>query len=102
IKINCVAIRGFNDDEVIDFLKWGEQNGLSIRFIEFMPLDGDHNWKRENVMTQAELLKIAREYGKVEPLAVETPTPAAKFLYSKRCTEFGLSPYLCKPFCAYC
>src|SRR5262249_41595457 len=57
IKINCVAIRGFNDDEIADFLKWGAENGLQVRFIEFMPLDGDHTWTRANVLTKSEILE---------------------------------------------
>ncbi len=100
IKINCVAIRGFNDDEIVDFLKWGAENHLQIRFIEFMPLDGDHHWKRENVMTKREILEKARQFVPVNEIVASDPAPATKFSYAA--TEFGVIPSVSEPFCASC
>lgn len=102
IKINCVAIRGFNDDEIVDFLEWGLERRLQIRFIEFMPLDGDHNWNRANVLTQAEILEKARGFDKIEYAGSETPAPAARFSYSKGMGEFGVIPSVSQPFCGHC
>ncbi len=102
IKINCVAIRGFNDDEIIDFLKWGAANRLQIRFIEFMPLDGDHHWKREHVLTKAEILEIARGFGPVEEIFEEEAAPATKYSYAGGAGEFGVIPSVSAPFCANC
>jgi len=102
IKINCVAIRGFNDDEILDFLKWGSENHLQIRFIEFMPLDGDHNWKLANVITQSEILAKVKQFTSIDPVTEGEPAPAAKFAYHNSKGEFGVIPSVSEPFCAHC
>ena len=102
IKINCVAIRGFNDDEIVDFLTWGKDNRLQIRFIEFMPLDGDHNWNRNRVLTQAEILEKASEFGDVTGILEEEPAPATKFSYAGGEGNFGVIPSVSSPFCGSC
>jgi cyclic pyranopterin phosphate synthase len=100
IKINCVPVRGFNDDEILDFLSWGSASKLQIRFIEFMPLDGDHHWKRENVLTQADILNIIRKAEPVEPVSQSRPAPAKSF--SGDGNLFGIIPSVTEPFCADC
>jgi GTP 3',8-cyclase len=102
IKINCVPIRGFNDDEIIDFLNWGAAEGLQIRFIEFMPLDGDHHWKRDRVMTQSEILALAAEKGFIEKLHSSKPAPAMIYRYAEGVGNFGVIPSVTQPFCADC
>ena len=102
IKINCVPIRGFNDDEIIDFLKWGAEENLEIRFIEFMPLDGDHHWKRENVLTQAEILEIAKQSGSVRLQKQSKPAPAIRYRSGNGLGEFGVIPSVTEPFCGSC
>src|ERR671912_501279 len=44
VKVNCVLIRGVNDDEIVDFARFGRERGVTIRFIEFMPLDAEEGW----------------------------------------------------------
>ena len=102
IKINCVAIRGFNDDEVVDFLRWGAENRLQIRFIEFMPLDGDHLWDLKNVLTQAEILEKAAQFQPVGGDAQGEPAPAVKYSYSDGAGEFGIIASVTEPFCSHC
>lgn len=102
IKINCVAIRGFNDDEIVDFLRWGRDHRLQIRFIEFMPLDGDHNWNRSRVLTQSEILEKAAAFGDVAEILGEEPAPANKFSYASGAGNFGVIPSVSAPFCANC
>ncbi len=102
IKINCVPIRGFNDDEIVDFLQWGARENLQIRFIEFMPLDGDHHWKRENVVTQAEILEKVKQEGSIRALDQSRPAPAIQFEYGSGTGEFGVIPSVTKPFCGDC
>ncbi len=101
IKINCVPIRGFNDDEILDFLEWGAEQKLQIRFIEFMPLDGDHNWKRENVLPEAEIVERVRQAKSIVERVHSKPAPAALFEYSDG-SEFGVIPSVTRPFCADC
>ena len=55
IKINAVAIRGFTEDEVIPFAEFARRTPYEVRFIEFMPLDADHAWTEDQVLTGAEI-----------------------------------------------
>jgi cyclic pyranopterin phosphate synthase len=61
VKINTVAIKGFNDDEIIDFCEFASVNNLNVRFIEFMPIGNNFEWKKDNIITGDEILKIIRE-----------------------------------------
>lgn len=56
VKVNCVLIKGFNDDEIIDFIKLGEEYPLQIRFIEFMPFDGNR-WNRDQLVSYQEIMQ---------------------------------------------
>ena len=60
VKINVVVIRGVNDDEIIDFVQWSKNENVHIRFIEFMPFDGN-NWNTEKKVSYKEILKIVEE-----------------------------------------
>jgi GTP 3',8-cyclase len=103
IKINCVPIRGFNDDEIIDFLQWGAQEKLQIRFIEFMPLDGDHHWKRHNVVSQAEILEKVKQTDTIQTIEQSKPVPAVQYQYGSGSTgNFGVIPSVTAPFCSNC
>jgi cyclic pyranopterin phosphate synthase len=102
IKVNCVVVRGFNDDEIVDFLRWGMGEGLEIRFIEFMPLDGDHHWALKNVMSQAEILQRIGEFFPVEKVECKEPRPAVRFGVSGSSAEFGVIASVTEPFCTNC
>ena len=56
VKVNVVLMRDVNDDEVVDFVEWGRQLGVVVRFIEWMPLDADHAWARQQVVTYDEVV----------------------------------------------
>ena len=56
IKVNCVAIGGTNDDELVEFAGWARDTGYEVRFIEYMPLDAQHAWEREKVVPAARIL----------------------------------------------
>jgi cyclic pyranopterin phosphate synthase len=56
IKLNCVVIRGQNEDEVVDFARLSRRTGHEVRFIEYMPLDADERWERAKVVPGAEVL----------------------------------------------
>ena len=51
VKINAVVVRGWNEDELIDFAKFAREKDLSMRFIEFMPLDSGHDWSKDSVVS---------------------------------------------------
>src|SRR5438067_6362935 len=56
VKVNCVVMRGINDDEVVDLAAFARDRGVAMRFIEFMPLDADHGWTADQVVPAAEIL----------------------------------------------
>src|SRR5206468_1041311 len=66
IKVNCVAMRGFTEDEVIPFARLARRKPYQVRFIEFMPLDADHAWSEDRVLTGEE---VRRMIDAVYPLA---------------------------------
>ena len=57
VKLNAVMMRGVNDDELLDFARFGRDKGVVVRFIEFMPLDADQNWTNGSVVTAAEITR---------------------------------------------
>ena len=61
LKINCVVMRGVNDDELIDFVAWTEDKPVEVRFIEFMPFDGNR-WNDERLVPYAEMLERIRDH----------------------------------------
>src|SRR5918992_908411 len=56
VKVNVVVLRGTNDDEVVDFAAFGRQRGVTVRFIEFMPLDADAGWSHRQVVPAEEIV----------------------------------------------
>src|ERR671910_1068937 len=69
VKINTVIIRGWNDDEIVDFAEFARNSGYTIRFIEFMPLDGSGIWQPNLVFSKKEMIKkITDNMIKIEPL----------------------------------
>ena len=101
VKINCVLMRGVNDDEIVDFARFGREHGVSIRFIEFMPLDADDRWQRSAVVPSSEVLeRVALEFP-IEEIA-HGPEPASRFRYTDGAGEIGVIASVTQPFCASC
>jgi cyclic pyranopterin phosphate synthase len=101
VKVNCVLMRGVNDDEIVDFAAFGREHGVSIRFIEFMPLDAQDQWQAGSVVPSQEVLDtIARRFP-IEPVA-HGPEPASRFRYADGAGEIGVIASVTQPFCASC
>ncbi len=100
VKLNSVVIHGYNEDEVLPLLRWAYAEDLSLRFIEFMPLDGRGLWSREKVMTEAEILQRLSPEFSVRRLP-RTSDPAEYFLINGR-YRLGVIPTISRPFCATC
>jgi molybdenum cofactor biosynthesis protein A len=62
IKVNCVIMRGVNDNEIVDFVKWAERSPIEVRFIEYMPFDGN-SWSNTKFFPAKEMIKIIHEAG---------------------------------------
>lgn len=106
VKINAVLMRGINHDEVVDFLRLGRDRGVTIRFIEFMPLDAQGEWTQKRVVSRAEILEQAA--AEFDFVAVERgSSPAERFAYSDMPlgapgAEFGIIASVTEPFCGSC
>ena len=101
VKLNVVVLRGVNDDEVVDLARYGRDRGVTVRFIEWMPLDGGDAWTNEQVVTQAEILEQIHAVFPVEPIARGTE-PAERFRYRDGQGEVGVIPSVTRPFCEQC
>jgi len=102
VKLNCVVIRGTNDDEIVDFARFARTTGYEARFIEFMPLDADKGWRRDQVVPSEEVLAtIDQAYPLV---ATGTGTePAAVYRFADGAPgSVGVIPSVTAPFCASC
>ncbi len=101
VKVNVVVVRGVNDDEVVDLARYGRERNLTMRFIEFMPLDGGDKWRNEQVVTQAEIVEQISAVFPVEPIA-RGREPAERFRYLDGRGEVGVIPSITRPFCEQC
>ena len=102
LKFDTVAMRGFNDDELIDLIEYGKRVGAEVRFIEYMDVGGANDWSLEQVLSRAEILRhIGAHYGPIEPLVEPSSAPAQRFLLPDG-TSFGIIPSTTTPFCATC
>ena len=102
LKIDTVAIRGTNDDELIDLLEFGRTLNAEVRFIEYMDVGGATRWSPASVVPRAEMLElIGRHYGGVLPIAQRDSAPAERFLLPDGRT-FGIIASTTAPFCSTC
>jgi cyclic pyranopterin phosphate synthase len=102
IKVNCVVMRGQNDDEVLDFVRFGREHGYQVRFIEFMPLDAQDVWTMARVVPGAE---IRDRIDAVYPLADgEGPgtEPATVHPFADGGGSVGVIASVTEPFCDRC
>jgi cyclic pyranopterin phosphate synthase len=103
VKLNVVAIRGFNDDEILQFARLSLERPLTVRFIEFMPTGGVDFWNRDHVLT---VDMIRKEIGKLGPLipvdSHRNDGPAARFRLRGAAGEIGLISPISSNFCNDC
>lgn len=100
VKLNSVVIRGYNEDEVLPLVRWAHAENLSLRFIEFMPLDGRGLWTQDKVITEAEILEQVQREFRVERLPC-TAEPAEYFTLDGS-YRLGIIPTISRPFCSTC
>ena len=102
VKVNAVLVRGINDDEVEAFALLARETGISMRFIEFMPLDADRHWSRELVVPAAEVKRRIEARWELVPIAHERSETARKFGFTDSPGEIGLIAPVTQPFCGFC
>lgn len=102
VKINAVVQRDVNDDEIVDLARFGREQGLEVRFIEWMPLDASGGWGTAKVVGQDEIVaRIAAVYP-LEQLSARGAAPADRWRYLDGRGTVGVIPSVTKPFCGDC
>ena len=102
IKVNAVAVRGFTEDEVLPFAAFAREHPFEVRFIEFMPLDGDRAWEPGDVLTGAEIRAAIHA---VHPLEAEPREPGATarvYRFADGHGRVGFIDPVSDPFCGDC
>jgi GTP 3',8-cyclase len=106
VKINTVLLRGMNDHEAFDLLRWAMTEQVQLRFIEQMPLDPQHGWKRDEMITAAEIMeRLSRHVQLIEdPEDALTRGSAPAELFRVVGTDYsvGIIASVSKPFCGAC
>jgi len=102
LKVNTVAIKGYNDDEVIELVNFARERAISIRFIEFMPLDGLGKWSTSKLLSGAEILSIISSHFRVNPLGRERGATASLWKFEDGRGEVGFITPMTEPFCDDC
>ncbi|WEK61825.1 MAG: GTP 3',8-cyclase MoaA [Candidatus Microbacterium colombiense] len=102
LKLNAVAMRGVNDDELVDLVEFAMGVGAQLRFIEQMPLDAGHTWDRASMVTREEILASLSERWTLEPVAGRGGAPAEKWRIDGGPHEVGVIASVTAPFCGAC
>ncbi|MCA9051808.1 MAG: GTP 3',8-cyclase MoaA [Planctomycetaceae bacterium] len=104
IKLNAVSVRGLTEDQIVPFGHFARNTGITVRFIEFMPLDADCRWQRDKVLFAHEILEILQtEFGPLVPVSESNgQAPAEEFAFSDGQGRIGLIASVSRPFCAAC
>ena len=102
IKINAVAMRGFTEDEVIPFAEFARRTPYEVRFIEFMPLDADHAWSEDQVLTGAEIRDAINAVYPLEPQPREPHATARVYRFADGHGRIGFINPVSEPFCSDC
>jgi cyclic pyranopterin phosphate synthase len=104
VKINCVVMRGINDDQAVDFARFARERGVHVRFIEFMPLDNGKVWRREMVVPGEELRRRIDAVYPLERIKSENLSETARrWRFADGAPgEVGFINPVTQPFCGHC
>ena len=104
IKINAVAIKGFSEPDIVPLAQFCRDQGLELRFIEYMPLDAKDVWERSKVLLMDELIaSIESSVGPLVPVVGQDPNaPALEFHYADGSGKIGFIASVSRPFCQSC
>ena len=104
VKVNAVLMRGFNDDEAVPLLRFCLEHSYQLRFIEQMPLDAQHGWRRENMVTATEILDALSAAFSLTPddSTARGSAPAETFLIDGGPARVGVIGSVTRPFCGAC
>ena len=103
VKVNCVLLRGFNEDQIVRFAPFSRDEGVIVRFIEFMPLEEGRLWTPESVVS---LKEIVTALGTFRPLVRMAPNAASetavRYTFDDGVGEIGIIAPVTQAFCGHC
>ncbi|MFZ5927097.1 MAG: GTP 3',8-cyclase MoaA [Acidobacteriota bacterium] len=104
IKINAVAVKGLSETDVVPLARFGREHGFQIRYIEFMPLDAQGLWDRNQVLLMEDILRLlGEEFGPLEPVPDPDPrAPALEYRFPDGRGAVGFIASVSRPFCLNC
>ena len=102
VKVNCVLLRGFNDDQIIPFGIFAREEGVMVRFIEFMPLDEDRHWSPEIVIPLQEVVDKLNAYMPLQAVKHGYSETARRYVFADGRGEIGIIAPVSLPFCGAC
>lgn len=103
VKINAVVVRGCNEDELVDFAELSRRTGITVRFIEFMPFDGERLWNFDRVVTAKEIVNILSERYDLYQKPREAGSTAIYYGFNDNPRgEIGIISSVSEPFCSDC
>ena len=102
VKINAVLMRGVNEEEAPTLLKWALDTGVEMRFIEQMPLDAQHAWRRDQMVTTDDVVRSLRQHFTLEPAPHNPHDPAVRHVVDGGPATVGFISSVSTPFCGGC
>ena len=103
VKVNAVILRGFNEDQIVEFARFSRSEGVVVRFIEFMPLEEDRIWAPETVVPVKEMLSILSGFRPLVPLpATNASETALRYTFDDGVGEIGIIAPVSQAFCGHC
>jgi len=103
VKVNCVVMRGFNDDQIVPFAKFSREHGVIVRFIEFMPLEEGRLWTPETVVPFSEVVARLEQFRPLVKLPANTSgETAVRYTFDDELGEIGIIAPVSRAFCEQC
>jgi cyclic pyranopterin phosphate synthase len=102
VKVNCVLMRGFNEDQIIPFGMFAREEGVVVRFIEFMPLEEDRTWSPSVVVALDEIVQRMSEYRPLVEIPNAYSETARRYRFADGIGEIGIIAPVSHPFCGHC
>jgi cyclic pyranopterin phosphate synthase len=103
VKVNCVLLRGFNDDKIVPFARFSRDEGVIVRFIEFMPLEEDRLWTPDVVVPLCEVVDQLNSFRPLVALPANNPGETARrYTFDDGVGEIGIIAPVSQAFCGAC
>jgi cyclic pyranopterin phosphate synthase len=103
VKVNCVLLRGFNEDQIVPFARFSREEGVIVRFIEFMPLEEDRLWTPHSVVSMTEIVEALGSFRPVVRMAPNAASETAvRYTFDDGLGEMGIIAPVTQAFCGHC